>query len=220
MSFLTKIKNSEWLIPAGLIALSLIPVAAGTFRLTELNSGIVTSENARFFVAPLVTTLHIFAVTLYSLLGAFQFSPSFRKRKPNWHRLSGKILIPAGLITSLAGLWMTQFFPHIKYDGNIVYITRLIVGTMMTAFILLGIEAIRNRNFSEHGAWMIRAYALGMGAGTQVLTHLPWFIFPSIQGEAARTLFMALGWVINLGVAEWIIRKPNLKFKKTMILTN
>ncbi len=45
---------------------------------------------------------------------------------------------------------------------------------------------------------MMRSYALGLGAGTQVLTHLPWYLFPSIHGELARTLFMAAGWGINL----------------------
>ena len=220
MNTIAKLRKSDWFIPTGLVVLSFIPVAAGTFRLTQVSSGVVTSENARFLTSPLVTVLHIFAVTIYSLLGAFQFSRGFRRRKPQWHRLAGKFLIPAGLITALTGLWMTQFFLHIKYDGNFVYIARLIVATLMTGFIILGIDAIRRRKFSEHGDWMIRAYALGMGAGTQVLTHLPWFIFPSIQGEAARSLFMAAAWIINLGVAEWIIRKPKLNFNKTTILTN
>jgi hypothetical protein len=34
---------------------------------------------------------------------------------------------------------------------------------------------------------MIRTYAIGMGAGTQVLTHLPWFIVTDVKpGETAR----------------------------------
>jgi hypothetical protein len=53
---------------------------------------------------------------------------------------------------------------------------------------------------------MVRAYALGLGAGTQVFTHIPWFVFPSIQGEMARTLCMAAGWLINVAVAEWLTR--------------
>jgi hypothetical protein len=54
---------------------------------------------------------------------------------------------------------------------------------------------------------MIRAYAIGMGAGTQVLTHLPWFILVGKPGESARTALMGAGWVINVVVAEWIIRR-------------
>jgi hypothetical protein len=54
---------------------------------------------------------------------------------------------------------------------------------------------------------MMRAYAIGLGAGTQVLTHLPWFILFGKPGESSRAVLMAAGWVINLAVAEWVIRR-------------
>jgi hypothetical protein len=54
---------------------------------------------------------------------------------------------------------------------------------------------------------MTRAYAIGLGAGTQVLTHLPWFIVTdAATGELAYGVMMGAGWVINVVVAEWIIR--------------
>lgn len=56
------------------------------------------------------------------------------------------------------------------------------------------------------GLWMTMTYPIAMGAGTQVLTHLPWLLFPSIQGELSRFFAMTSGWVINIIVAEWIIR--------------
>ncbi|GAB4581962.1 MAG: DUF2306 domain-containing protein [Anaerolineales bacterium] len=203
-----KRKSAEWLIPAGLIVLSLVPVIAGAARIAELSNGAeITSANARFFASPIPVVSHIVSVTLYSLLGAFQFAPSFRRRNPTWHRTAGRILIPSGLVAALSGLWMTQFYPWPEYDGIGLYALRLVFGTAMLASLVLGYAAARRWDFTRHGAWMIRAYAIGMGAGTQVFTHLPWFLFPSIHGELARTLMMAAGWVINLLVAEWIIRK-------------
>ena len=87
---------------------------------------------------------------------------------------------------------------------------RLLVGSVMVLFICLGVAAIRRRNTPRHSAWMIRGYALGLGAGTQALTHLPWFLFPAIQGELTRALCMGAGWAINVAVAEWVIRRqPN-----------
>ena len=200
--------KSDWLIPAGLIALSLIPVAAGTVRLVQLGGGAeITPDNARFFAAPLPVALHIISATIYCVLGAFQFSSGFRRRKPNWHRAAGRILVPCGLIAALSGLWMTHFYPPVMGDGPILYAIRLLVGSAMVLFICLGLTAILRRDFPHHRAWMMRGYALGLGAGTQALTHLPWFLFPSIQGELARALFMGAGWAINLAVAEWIIRR-------------
>jgi hypothetical protein len=54
---------------------------------------------------------------------------------------------------------------------------------------------------------MMRAYALGLGAGMQVLTHLPWLLWPALHTLGWRTLFMGLGWAINLAVAEWLIAR-------------
>jgi hypothetical protein len=58
---------------------------------------------------------------------------------------------------------------------------------------------------------MMRGYALGLGAGTQVLTHLPWFVLFGKPGELPRLLLMGAGWAINLGVAEWVIRRGRVR---------
>lgn len=203
---MTSSTKSDWLIPAGLTVLSLIPTIAGIFRLVQLGGSVeITSDNARFFAAPLPVVLHVISSVIFCNIGAFQFVPGFRRRKPNWHRLAGRILVPCGLIVAISGLWMTLFYPTVNFDGPFVYAARLLVGVAMVIFFYLGFVAIRRRNIAHHRAWMMRAYALGLGAGTQVFTHLPWFLFPSIQGEQARTVFMVAGWAINLMVSEWII---------------
>jgi uncharacterized membrane protein len=167
----------------------------------------VTPANARFFAQPLPVVLHILSVIPYSMVGAFQFSKGFRRRHRSWHRVVGRILGVLGLMAALSGLWMAHFYPWPAGDGIGVYVERLVFGTAMVVSIVLGIDAAaRRRNFKAHGAWMIRAYAIGLGAGTQVLTHLPWFIFVGKPGESARTLLMGAGWLINVLVAEWIIR--------------
>jgi uncharacterized membrane protein len=203
--------KSDWLIPAGLIALSFIPIAAGTFRMVQLGGGTaITPDNARFIAAPLPVVLHIVSSVIFCVLGAFQFAPSLRRRNPHWHRVAGRTLVPCGLVAALAGLWMTQFYPPgidppESFDGPFVYAFRLVAGSAMALSLCLGIAAIRRRDIPRHRVWMMRGYALGLGAGTQVFTHLPWFMFPSLQGELARTLFMGAGWAINLAVVEWLI---------------
>jgi uncharacterized membrane protein len=213
---MTSSTQSEWSIPAGLIALSVIPVLAGSLRLIELAGGQqIAPDNARFFAAPLAVVLHIISATMYCILGAFQFAPALRRRKPQWHRAAGRTLIPCGLMVALSGLWMAQFYPRgidppASFDGPFLYIMRLLAGSAMALFICLALLAVRRRDFPCHGAWMMRAYALGLAAGTQALTHVPWFLFPSIQGELARTVLMGAGWVINLAVAEWLISRKSI----------
>ena len=201
--------KSDWLIPGGLVLLSLVPALAGTMRVAQLASGAdITPDNARFFAQPLPVLLHIPAAIAYSILGALQFSKSFRRRHRAWHRNVGKMLIPSGLIVAISGLWMAHFYPWPQGDGQLVYIERLVFGSAMLLSIVLGIDAIRKRAFALHGAWMTRAYAIGLGAGTQVLTHLPWFMLSDAKpGELPRAVMMGAGWIINVVVAEWVIRR-------------
>lgn len=202
-------RRSDWLIPTLLILLSLVPAVAGTARLIELASDAeVTAANARFFASPLPVWLHILTVIPYAIVGAFQFSPGVRKRHRAWHRAAGRVLAGLGFVVALSGLWMAHFYAWPAGDGQVLYIERLVVGTAMVAAILLALAAVRRRDFTTHGAWMMRAYAIGLGAGTQVLTHLPWFLFAEGKpGELPRAVMMGAGWVINLMVAEWIIRR-------------
>ena len=209
---------SDLFVPGGLILLSFVPVVAGAIRVAQLAGGTaITPDSARFFAAPLPVMLHIVSSVVYCLVGAFQFAPGFRLRHPAWHRAAGRWLIPCGMIAALSALWMTQFFPRgnfqgpqlADFDGHSLYAIRLVVASGMALFLGLGIATLLKRDFRRHGAWMIRAYALGLGAGTQALTHLPWFLIPSIRGELARTLCMAAGWAINAAVAEWVIARAH-----------
>jgi uncharacterized membrane protein len=204
----TSSTKADWFTPGGLIALSFIPIIAGSLRLIELRvGGEITPQNARFFAAPLPVVLHIISAVIFSVLGAFQFAPGLRRRKPELHRALGRIVVPCGLVTALSGLWMNQFYPFVNFDGWFLYAIRLLVGLAMALSLWLGIAAIRRRDIPQHQAWMMRGYALGLGAGTQAFTHLPVVLFPSIQGELARTSCMAAGWAINLLVAERLISR-------------
>ena len=217
---MTSSARSEWHIPAGLIALSFFPVLAGAFRLIQLVGGAeITPDNARFFATPLPFVLHVITVTIYCILGAFQFVPGFRRRRPDWHRIAGRVVVPCGLIAALTGLWMAHYYPRPHYDGTLLYGIRLLVGSAMILFIYLGMAAIWRHDILGHRPWMMRGYALGLGAGTQVLTHLPWFLFPSIRTELTRALFMGAGWAINLALVEWILMRERSKVLKIVLAT-
>ena len=194
------------MIPAALILLALVPVVAGAARLSDLATATPTSESTRFHASPLPVVLHIFGATLYALIGAFQFSRTPHSRL---HRIAGRIAFPMGLIAALSGLWMTLTYPWANADGVAVYAARLIFGTGMALSLILGVTNILKGNIPAHKAWMLRAYAIGMGAGTQVFTHLPWFLLVGQPTEAPRAVMMIAAWVLNLIIAEWLIRKEN-----------
>src|SRR4051812_33449273 len=81
-----------WAIPTGLIALSLVPAVAGAVRFTSVVGGAeVTPDNARFMDSPVPIVAHVVGAVVFTVLGAFQFVPSLRRRRPRWHRVAGRI---------------------------------------------------------------------------------------------------------------------------------
>src|SRR3712207_9150711 len=75
-----RLTKSDWTVPALLVLLSLVPTLGGIARLTSMSGDSpVTPDNARFVAAPTPIIIHVIAATLYSLLGAFQFSKGFRR---------------------------------------------------------------------------------------------------------------------------------------------
>jgi uncharacterized membrane protein len=202
--------GSSWRVPLALVVLSLFPLVAGSLRLIEIAGGPqVLPTNPRIDASPAPLVVHVLAAAVYAVLGAFQFPARLRRRHPGWHRRSGRILVGAGLAVAGSGLWMTLFYSGAP-GGVLLWTIRLLVGSTMAAAIVLGFSAIRRRDIAAHRAWMIRAYALGLGAGTQVFTQ---GIGEALFGtsDLSTGISVASGWVINAVVAEWVIRRPSVR---------
>jgi hypothetical protein len=105
---------------------------------------------------------------------------------------------------------MAYFYPPIFGTGTAIAVIRIVVGVSIAAFICLGYAAVRKRNIAAHRAWMMRAYALAIAAGTQPITLSLILVFP---GELGFTLGLAAGWVLNLCVAELLIRRTRPAMK-------
>lgn len=201
-------RERSWPVPVALVALSAIPVMAGMMRLIQLAGGpAVIPANHRFGSFPLPLLVHIVGATLFALVGVLQFVPRIRRRHRTWHRRAGRVLVVAGLLVAISALWMTLFHEAQPGTGDLLYVLRLVFGSAMAACLVLGFAAIRRRDIEAHRAWMIRAYAIGLAAGTQALTEP---IGGAILGTGVLAADVAKGsaWVINLAVAEWVVRRP------------
>ncbi|HSN44558.1 MAG TPA: DUF2306 domain-containing protein [Propionibacteriaceae bacterium] len=196
--------SARW-VPFALVGLGLFPAVAGLLRLVEVFGGPhVMPAHPGIAASPLPVIVHIASVIPYAFLGAFQFSA--RLRRSGWHRVSGRVLGLLGLVVAFSGLWMTLFYPRHADTGELLYLFRLAVGSGMAASTVLGVAAIRRGDVARHQAWMTRAYALALGAGTQVLTGV---FGDALLGTSvlAGDLTMGAGWAINLAVAEYAIRR-------------
>lgn len=203
-----KLTKQDYTAPALLIALSAVPALGGIARLASISGHTAAGpDDARFLHAPTPVVIHVISATLFSLLGAFQFSPAFRLRWPGGHRRTGKLLGICGLLAGATGLWMTAFYAiPASLQGPLLRAVRLVVASALLGSIFIAWRSILRRDVPRHEAFMIRAYALGQGAGTQVLVLGPWMLMSGQSGGLTRDLLMTLSWLINVVVAEWIIR--------------
>lgn len=194
-----------WLLPTGLITLGLIPILANALRRIALAIGAEESASGGGSAElPLPVFLHIIGATVFVVLGAFQFSTTFRRRRPSWHRIAGRVLIVAALLAAGSGLWLA-FLHFPANSGVLLFLFRLLAGLGTVLFIVLAFTAIRRRDITHHRAWMIRAYAIALGAGTQVFT-LGFGEVVFGKTELSVALLNGAGWAINLAVAEIAIR--------------
>ncbi|HTV23876.1 MAG TPA: DUF2306 domain-containing protein [Polyangiaceae bacterium] len=200
-----KLTKTDLWIPALLLVLSLVPAVGGIARLASLSGD--APDDARFSHAPVPIVIHVISATVYCLLGAFQFSSGFRLRWPALHRRAGRWLMLCGLMAGATGFWMTATYAiPASLQGPLLYGVRLAVAAAMVASLLIGWRSILRRDYSRHEAFMLRAYALGQGAGTQVLVLLPWMLVSGESGGFVRDVLMTLSWAINLAIAEAVVR--------------
>jgi uncharacterized membrane protein len=201
-------QSRGWPVPAALMVLSAIPLTAGTLRLVQLAGGPdLMPADDRFTGFPTALVVHIIGAAVFALVGVFQFVPGIRRRHRAWHRRAGRVVAVTGLAVTGSALWLTLFYEPQPGTGDLLYLLRLLFAPAMAACLVLGFTAIRRRDIAAHRAWMIRGYALGLGAGTQVLTEgLGGAIFGT--GVVAGDLAKGAGWILNLAVAEWAIRRP------------
>lgn len=206
---MVRLRKSEWALFVLVFVYSFIPAFGGLIRVLELAGGPqIAPENSRALLAPTPIVLHILGSFLFCIVGALQFLPSIRRQSPVAHRTIGRVIAVTGCIAALSGLWMTHFyiFPE-ALQGGALYWMRMVMGTAMVGFIVWGVIAIRSRRIFEHSASMLRAYAIGQGASTQAVFGIAWII--AVGSEAMGPLrdgLMIFAWVLNLLVAEFLIR--------------
>ena len=135
---------TNWMPLALLVVLGLLPLlpAAGRMVVRFADVGAppeMLEDTSRFFVMPVPVVVHIVSACLFSLVGALQFSKALR-RSP-WHRLSGRVMVVAGILAAASGLWLTNFYPPLGNEGPLLYWFRSAAGLGMLWFVVQGYRA-------------------------------------------------------------------------------
>ena len=198
----------EWSALILIIVFSAIPTFGGLIRIVELAGGpSVIPVNPRALAYPWPIILHLLGSFVFCIAGAIQFLPSLRRHHRATHRMVGRVVVIAGLLSASTGLWMTVYFAFPEaLQGSLLFSVRVILGFAMIGLLGWAIIAVRAHSFKSHGASMLRAYAIAQGASTQALLGIAWIVSFGVEPTGfLRDCFMVFCWVLNLLVAEAVI---------------
>lgn len=202
--------RTEWALLTSIMIYSFVPVVGGLIRVLELAGGpAIIPQNPRALSDPFPIVFHILSSFVFCIFGALQFLPSIRRHHPATHRVLGRVVVIAGGIAAATGLWMTHTFVFTgDLQGNLLYWVRMVLGSLMIGLIVWAVIAIRFKNVFQHSAAMVRAYAIGQGASTQAFLGIGWIIIAGSEATGpTREGIMVFAWVLNLLVAEVLIRR-------------
>ncbi len=198
-------------VPFWLVLYSIFPVGATVTRamwfMSDYDVAQLDARLAGFHAAPEPLVIHLIFGNIFGLLGAFQFSRALRMRNPSGHKTRGRVVLATGLIAAVSGVWMTVIYPLGPMATDLLTAIRFGFGCAMVGCLALALRAIIRRRFQTHGAWMMRAYAIGLGGSTQAVLLILTLVIMGTLTSAVVTVMIGLGWVINLGFAEWRIRQ-------------
>ena len=183
-----------------------IPVLNALVQVVQIPSGTYPADSARLAVAPVAWFAHVLAGVAFGITGPVQFVRALRHRFGRVHRATGRVFVIAGATLGLSGL---SLLAQVMSERTpLADIARGLFGLALLFALALAMVAVRDRDFRRHRAWMIRAYAVGMGLGTVGLVFFPIYIVTGQppMGFAADILFVA-AWVMTIVVGEVVVHR-------------
>ncbi|MDM7944538.1 MAG: DUF2306 domain-containing protein [Hydrogenophaga sp.] len=183
-----------------------IPVVMAAFRLVQIPLGALPEDSLRLAGVPLSLFLHSLGGVLFGVLGPLQFVLTIRRRWGMLHRLTGRVFVLAGVAMALAGLGL--LFQVQSLSTGLLDAARGVFSLALMLALGMGVAAARARDMARHRAWMVRAYAIGMGPGTVALVMFPIYLITGapVVGLVADIVFVGQ-WLTTMALAEWVIRR-------------
>jgi uncharacterized membrane protein len=157
--------------------------------------------------------IHVYASFWVLLAGFTQFSKTIQRNNPRLHRTLGYIyVIDVLLITGPAGLLM-GFYANGGIFSRIAFVSLAALWIFFTAMALI---KARQKDFRAHRRFMIRSYALTLSALTLRAWKYAITNTMSVPPMDVYRMVAWLGWVVNLGVAEYILYRTKARAQSRM----
>ena len=146
--------------------------------------------------------IHVYS-SIFALMAGF-IAVFFDKSLKYLHRFSGRVYVFVTLLlSSLSGIYIGVF----ANGGLVAKVSFVLLGILWFYATYKSYVEIRKRNISQHKIWMWRSYALALSAITLRMWKviLVYLFHPNPMD--VYQIIAWLGWVPNLLLVEYIIKK-------------
>lgn len=148
--------------------------------------------------------IHVYASLWVLLAGFTQFSKKLLRSRPRLHRSLGYVyVVDVLLVTGPAGLLM-GFYAN---GGTTSRIAFILLGSLWIYFTAMAWYKANKGDYKQHRHFMIRSYALTLSAITLRAWKYGITNTMEVPPMDVYRIVAWLGFVPNLLVAEWIIRR-------------
>jgi uncharacterized membrane protein YozB (DUF420 family) len=161
-----------------------------------------------------VLLVHVGTAGVAIVLGSLQLVPRIRRNR-RVHLRIGRTFLALGVVA----FFLTALPLALTTASDFGRVGLIIPTLLWPVLATAGFRAIRRRDVASHRAWMTRLFALSFFAITArmivpllLLAQLP-LLLGRYDGEIDRALAIAiplgqwLGWIVDLAIAEWLIRR-------------
>lgn len=203
---MTRYFTKPFVVPAALFFGTLLTIILALVQAVQIPLGALPQDSLRLSAAPVWHFMHVLGGATFGILGPIQFSRVLMRRYGRLHRFMGRVFVAAGAMLSLSALSLLWRFP----DAYSVAMSsgRLLFGIALGAALAMAMLAIRSQDFTRHRNWMIRAYAIGMGATAVSMVFFPIYVITGEPpaGLAADIAFLG-SWAACIVFAEGLVRR-------------
>jgi uncharacterized membrane protein len=160
--------------------------------------------------------IHVFTSIFVLAAGFTQFSGRIKRRYKRVHRAVGKGYILIVLFVTGPASFIMALLANGGFPARIAFTSLSLLWMYTTA---KAWQTVRAKQYALHRNWMYRSYALTLSAVT--LRGWKWLLIAlfHLHPLDAYRIVAWLGFVPNLLVAEWIIRKRFSKYNNSIYPT-
>jgi uncharacterized membrane protein len=131
-----------------------LTAARGDFHRWQITGGWKPGDSA----GNLSIAVHLATAVIVMVSGCLQFIPRLRMRHPRFHRWNGRLYMTAGVVLSIAGVYMTWFRSHV---GDLPqHLGSTLDAVLIWLFAAISLRYAIRREIAAHRRWALRFFVV------------------------------------------------------------